>query len=131
MISSPQEDRHQQRDIGRGKRQRSARSAGSLIPGSAAVRAETLKLQKYATSATNDFVSPLALETLGGPGPSTRELLATVGQLPQEVTGCQRAGELLLRRLSLDSRRRNAAAVMGTPQGYWGPLSACQNCVVC
>lgn len=58
--------------------------------------------------------SPLAFETLGGPGPATRELLSSVGRLLVEATGCRRAGGYLLQRLSIDVQRGNAVAVMGT-----------------
>ena len=97
--------------------------AGSLTPliVSAVTRAEGHKVQKYADLAAEYFVSPLTFETLGGPGPQTKTLLVTVGQLLMEATGCSRAGEFLLQRLSLDVQRGNAAAVMGTLQGYHGP----------
>lgn len=96
--------------------------AGSRIPGTAVARAETLKLQRYTDLAANYHVEPLAFETLGGPGPATKTLLSTVGQLVQEATGCPRAAEFLLQKLSLDVQRGNAAAVMGTMIAYKEPL---------
>ena len=102
--------------------------AGSLTPRSAAVRAETLKLQKYASLAADYFVSALAFETLGGPGPTTKELLVTIGQLLQEATIRNFTAEKFqIQRLSLDIQRGNAAAVIGTLETYWGPLSVYQN----
>ena len=98
--------------------------AGSLSPGAAVSRAETLKVQKYNDLAAEYLFSPLAFETLGGPGPLTRDLLMSVGQRLEEATGCHRAGDFLLQKLSLDVQRGNAAAVMGTLQAYQGPQLA-------
>ena len=99
--------------------------AGSHTQGSAVARAEALKLQKYSDLALEYYVSPLAFETLGGPGPATRSLLTTVGQLLYETTGCWRAPQFLLQKLSMDVQRGNVAAVMGTLQDYRGPSLGC------
>ena len=56
----------------------------------------SMKVQKFGDLAAEYFFSPLASETLGGTGPSTRDLLTTVRQRLQEATGCRRAGEFLL-----------------------------------
>ena len=48
--------------------------AASHTAGSAVARAESLKLQKYSDLAAEYFVSPLAYETLGGPGLLRRRL---------------------------------------------------------
>ena len=95
--------------------------AGSLTSGGAGARAEALKLHKYRDLTANYIVAPLAFETLGGPGPATRTLLDSVGHLIEEATGCRRAREYLLQRLSLDVQRGNAAAIMGTMAAYRGP----------
>ena len=79
------------------------------------------KLHKYRDLTANYIVAPLAFETLGTPGPATRTLLDSVGQQIEQVTGCKRAREYLLQRLSLDVQRGNAAAVMGTMAAYTGP----------
>ena len=95
--------------------------AGSSSAGAAGSRAEARKLQKYSDLTANYLVAPLAFETLGAPAPATSALLDTVGQLIEETTGCKRAREYLLQRLSLEVQRGNAAAVMGTMASYRGP----------
>ena len=86
--------------------------------GYAVSRAEILKLRKYADLETSYFVFPLTVETLGGPGPTTRTLLVTVGRFVREATGNPRASEYFLQKLSLDVQRGNAAAVLGNMLAY-------------
>ena len=96
-------------------------SRGATQPGLAVLQAEQGKLRKYAEIQRTHIFLPLAFETLGGPGPLTKQLLGKVADLLIKVTGDKRAGEFFRQRLSLDVQRGNAAAVLGTLVEWSGP----------
>lgn len=87
---------------------------GASQPGYAATQAETAKIRKYQTIRRTHSFSPVAFETLGGPGLLTKQLLLKISNLLIKATGDTRAGNFFLQRLSLDVQRGNAAAVLGT-----------------
>ena len=96
-------------------------SHGSCRASWAATQAETAKLRKYQKLQQAYVFFPLAFETLGGPGPRTKQLLDKVGDLLERSTGDPRSGEFLRQRLSLDIQRGNAASVLGTLARWRGP----------
>lgn len=95
--------------------------AAAARPGLGVTRAEDIKTRKYSAIVTSHAFYPLAFETLGGPGPITKTLLEKVGKRLVEATGDERAHQFLQQRLSIDTQRGNAAAVMGTLARWTGP----------
>ena len=94
---------------------------GAARPGHAVALAEAAKCRKYSSVGYPHLFSPLAFETLGGPGVLTKKLLNDVGRKLALATGDKRAGEYLLQRLSLDVQRGNAASVRGTLARWTSP----------
>ena len=90
-------------------------------PGSAAARAEASKQRKYATISRSYHFSPLAFETLGGPGPLTATLVEQVSRALEQATGDKRSSAFLSQRLSLDVQRGNAISVFGTMREWLDP----------
>ena len=86
--------------------------------GTAVKRAEAAKVRKYAALERGYFFSPLAFETLGGPGPLTVELISKVSEALIRAFGNKRARTFLEQRLSLDVQRGNAVAVLGTMRDW-------------
>lgn len=95
--------------------------SGTPHPGHAAKLAEQTKERKYAELRNTYLFCPLAFETLGGPGPRTRDLLDEVSKRLSASTGDRRAGNFLRQRLSLDVQRGNAASVAGTMRRWGAP----------
>ena len=90
-------------------------SSTSLSAGAAAAAAEDLKRSKYVGNlpATYEFV-PLGFETLGTIGPSAQEFLDSLGKRLSATSGCDRAGEYLRQRLSLEILRGNVGSILGS-----------------
>ena len=91
---------------------------GATHPGAAARRAEQAKIRKYAALARAYHFSPMAFETLGGPGPASSDLIARVSEALVRSSGDKRAGMFLSQRLSLEVQRGNAIAVLGTMRDW-------------
>ena len=89
-----------------------ARTCASV--GAAAAEAEDLKL-KYVGNLpdTYEFI-PLGFETLGSMGPAAREFLSSLGRRLTATTGCDRAGDFLRQRLSLEILRGNVGSILGS-----------------
>ena len=85
------------------------------ILGSAAADAEELKRSKYVGNLppTYEFI-PLGFETLGALGPAAQEFLDTLGKRLRAASGCDRAGEYLRQRLSLEILRGNVGSILGS-----------------
>ena len=79
--------------------------------GAVAAQAEQKKCEKYCHLDT--FV-PVAIETSGAIGPTTRVFLRELGQRLGQVTGEARSYNYLLQRLSVAIQRGNAASVLGS-----------------
>ena len=84
----------------------------ALEAGKAAETAEALKLNKYAELATNYIMQPVAFETTGVAGPSTRVFISKLGSLLAECTGDARERTFLNERISLCIARGNAASIL-------------------
>ena len=95
---------------------------GASRAGSAVSKAEAAKIRKYATLASTYNFSPLAFETMGGPGPLTAVLIAQVGEALERASGDRRLGRFLAQRLSLDVQQGNAISVLGTMTGWLEPV---------
>lgn len=89
-------------------------SHGATQPGYAVRLAEQNKFRKYSQLQRTHQFSPIAFETLGGPGPLTSNLLSKISHRLEAVTGDARAGTFFQQRLSIDIQRGNAASVLGT-----------------
>lgn len=94
---------------------------GASRAGYAVTLAEQNKLRKYADIQKTYEFSPLAFETLGGPGPLTKQLLHTISEKLVVASGDKRAGLFFLQRLSIDVQRGNATAVLGTMSRWSRP----------
>ena len=90
----------------------------SLAAGSAAVKAEANKRQKYVELANSgDYIfTPIAVETLGAWGPSALAICAEIGGRIAARTGDPRATSFLRQRMDIAVQRGNSAAVVGTFQ---------------
>ena len=86
-----------------------------VTPGAAAATAEDLKRTKYLGNlpATYEFI-PLGFETLGPVGPAAQEFLDMLGKRLSASSGCDRAGEYLRQRLSLEILRGNVGSILGS-----------------
>ncbi|XP_055327217.1 uncharacterized protein LOC129580633 [Paramacrobiotus metropolitanus] len=89
-------------------------ASSSEAAGSAADDAETRKRNLYSELTDRHFFEPIALETMGSCGGSTRHFINEVGRRIKEQTGEARATEFLWQRLSVEIQRGNAASVLGT-----------------
>ena len=84
----------------------------ATIPGAAvAALAEDKKLSKYSDLAREYIVQPVAVETLGGLGPSTLSFLSDLGRRISIVSGNKRAAEFLRQRIGIAVQAGNAACV--------------------
>ena len=94
-------------------------SASSLInaaitPGSAAVAAEERKCSKYASLVDRYQFEPVAIETTGVVGISTKAFLQRLGKRMTAQSGDRRETTWLFERLSLAVVRGNSASILAT-----------------
>ena len=82
--------------------------------GSAAAKAEALKVTKYADISRTHIFIPLAFETLGAWGNQCREFVRDLGRRITGVTGEKLETLYLRQRLSIAIQRGNAMACRGT-----------------
>ena len=82
--------------------------------GAAAADAEEEKRRKYSELCQRFRFEPVAFETSGSCGPSTRKLLQEIGAQVSAVTGERRETEWLLQRCSIAVIRGNAASILLT-----------------
>lgn len=88
----------------------------------AATLAETNKISKYAALGDDYIFSPIAFETLAGPGPKTRHTLDEICKRLLLATGSHMTGLYFRQHLSLAIQRGNVAAVLGTMRDDGGPV---------
>ena len=89
-------------------------ASASVKAGAAAGDAEVEKRRKYADLCQRFRFEPVAFETSGACGPSTKKLLREIGAQVSAVTGERRETEWLLQRCSIAVARGNAASVLLT-----------------
>ena len=80
----------------------------------AADEAESRKQSKYAELLDNFLFQPVAFETLGGVGSSSRKFIAALGKRVAAATSDSNATKFLRQRLALAVQVGNAAAVLET-----------------
>ena len=89
-------------------------AAAATTAGGAAKEAEEAKRRKYAHLSPRFRFEPVAFETSGSCGPTTRVFLKELGARLASVTGERRETEWLFQRCSLAVVRGNAASVLLT-----------------
>ena len=87
-----------------------AMSASSGTP--AADASEQKKRDKYLDLCNEYEFHPIAFETLGGVGSSTRSFLCSLGRRIAITTGEEKASRYLLQRLAVATQRGNAACIL-------------------
>ena len=83
----------------------------AIDAGSAAKDAETHKRRKYAELAETYQFEPIAVETTGVYGPSTRKLISAIGSRIRAITDDPRETQWLHQRIGLAVQRGNALAI--------------------
>ena len=91
----------------------SYRSQATSGAGCVAALAEVRKQAKYSFLPTTYLFQPVAIETSGVVGPSTRAFLKDLGRRVRRQTGEAMATSYLLQRISMAVQRGNTAAIMG------------------
>ena len=86
----------------------------SKLPGSAAEKAEKVKLSKYKELMQDYYMIPIAIETLGSWGPEGLEFIKSMGEKIQDLIGEKRSTFYLFQSISMSIQRGNAASVLGT-----------------
>ena len=86
----------------------------AITPGSAAAGAEERKRSRYMGLTDRYLFEPVAVETSGVIGPSTRSFLLRLGKRIEERTGNRRERSWLFERISLAVIRGNSASVSAT-----------------
>ena len=86
---------------------RNATAPGAVI----ATSAEEKKLAKYQELEREFIVQPVAVESLGGLGPSTLAFLSDLGRRIYAASGNKRAAEFLRQRIGIAVQAGNAACV--------------------
>ena len=86
---------------------RNATAPGAVI----ATSAEEKKLAKYQVLEREYIVQPVAVETLGGLGPSTLAFLSDLGRRIYAASGNKRAAQFLRQRIEIAVQAGNAACV--------------------
>ena len=86
----------------------------TIEAGAVAAKAEAGKCQIYSHLDPNHLFEPVAIETSGAFGPSTRVFLEELGGRLKRVMGEANARSYLHQRLSMAVQRGNAASIMGT-----------------
>ena len=83
----------------------------ALTPGSAATAAEKAKRSKYVDIATRHIFEPIAVETTGIYGQTTRSFIRDLGQRIAAATGDKRETSFLQQRIGIAIARGNAMCV--------------------
>ena len=97
--------------------------SSALTPGSAASAAEKAKRSKYGDIATRHIFEPIAVETTGTYGQSTRRFIKDLGQRITAATGDNRETTFLQQRIGIAIARGNALCV--TLSGSRDHLTTC------
>ena len=86
----------------------------SKSAGSAAEKAEKLKIDLY-EELTNDYIfCPVAVETFGSWGQKGHSLITEIGKKLFDITGEKRSTFYLFQKISMAIQRGNAASILGT-----------------
>ena len=91
----------------------SYRSAAVSHSGSVAAQADAKKSSKY-NHLSSSYSFPIAIETLGAPGPISHSFIKSLGRRISQYTGDELAGHYLLQRLSVTVQRGNSSLIMDT-----------------
>ena len=90
----------------------SYRSAATSAGAKIAELAEVRKTAKYATLSADYEFQPIAIELLGGIGPSSRRLIKKIGSLMSQQTFNCNEGMYLRQRLGIAVQIGNAACIL-------------------
>ena len=92
-------------------------SSAASAPGAAAKDAEIRKFRKYESLSNRYKFQPVAFETAGACGPSTKKFVKQLGARVAASTGDRREHGWLWQRLSLAVVRGNATSILFTMSG--------------
>ena len=92
----------------------SAVNGAAVVAGHAAFKAENYKRTKYSNLIGNFRVEPIAIETSGAFGPSTKIIVNEIGKRISEKTGEKRECIWLKQRLSIVIQRGNALSIISS-----------------
>ena len=84
----------------------------ALEAGHAAAKAEAAKRVKYGFMANSYRFEPIAIDTLGAYGPTTKNIIREIGKLITDKTGETRETQWLKQRLSIAVQRGNALSIL-------------------
>ena len=93
-------------------------SAGAA--GQAAAKAEESKRSKYSDLVRRFRFEPIAIETSGVYGPTTRVIVQEIGKRIMQVSGDKREIMWLKQRLSIAVQRGNAASILSMAKHLTG-----------
>jgi len=86
--------------------------ASATRAGNAAMRAEARKVQRYLPLSQDYVVQPIAIETLGSLGPSTRQFFSDLRDRLQDLSDDPLAALKFEQRVSLELQRGNASCIL-------------------
>ena len=92
----------------------------AIEAGSAAAKAERAKVRKYEYLARRFRFEPIAIETLGAYGPTSKITVEEIGRRKSEKTGDKREVMWLKQRLSIAVQRGNAASILSQAKHMTG-----------
>ena len=84
----------------------------AIEAGHAAAKAEAAKRVKYGFMANSYRFEPIAIDTLGAYGPTTKNIIREIGKLTTDKTGEMRETQWLQQRLSIAVQRGNALSIL-------------------
>ena len=90
--------------------------------GSAAAKAENAKRTKYSGLVVRFRFEPIAIETSGVFGHSTRIIISEIGKRISEKTGDKRETTWLKQRLSIAIQRGNALSILASAKHMTGDV---------
>ena len=94
--------------------------ANAIEAGSAAAKAEEAKRRKYTHLARRFRFEPIAIETLGVFGPSSKIIIQEIGRRISVKTGDKREAMWFKQRLSIAVQRGNAASILSQAKHMTG-----------
>ena len=92
----------------------------AIEAGQAAAKAENTKRNKYLDLARRYRFEPVAIETSGAFGPSTRNLIQEIGKRISEKTGDKRETLWLKQRLNIAVQKGNALSIISSTKHMAG-----------
>ena len=97
-------------------------NGAAMNVGSAAAKAENAKRSKYPELVSRFRFEPIAIETTGVFGHSTRTIINEIGKLISEKTGDKRETMWLKQRLSIAIQRGNALSLLTSAKHVTGDV---------